>query len=479
MRLPALAVLLVVVLGAPAGAQAPAAARQAVLAETDRLAGDIARVASTLWTYSELALKETRSAALLADLLEREGFRVERGVAGMPTAFVATVGTGKPIVGILAEYDALPGIGNAAVPRRQPREDGVTSGQGCGHDLFGAGSVGAAVALKRVMETQKLPGTLRLYGTPAEETGVGKIYMARDGLFDDLDAALEWHPGQDNEVVNAPNQALNNFTIEFSGQPAHAAFDPWNGRSALDAAELFAHGLNLMREHVKPTARIHYVFTSAGEAPNVVPSAAAVWGFVRDMDRASVEAHYAWILKIAEGAALATGTTHKATLTSGLHEYLFNRPLQEAMQRNLEAAGAPAFGEAEQQFARELQRSLGLPEKGLDTSVEPLAAGLAEPEGGSTDVSDVSHITPTVGLSVATAGIGLPWHSWATAASHGIPGASKAAITAARVMALTGVDLLTTPGLVARARADFLERTGGRKYRSPLAPGQKPVLPRQ
>jgi aminobenzoyl-glutamate utilization protein B len=478
MRLSALAALSAILLAAPAGAQAPAAARQAVLAETERLSGEIARVASTLWNYSELALKESRSAALLADLLEREGFRVERGVAGMPTAFIATFGSGKPIVGVLAEYDALPGIGNAAVPRRQPREDGVTSGQGCGHDLFGAGSVGAAVALKRVMEQRKLPGTLRLYGTPAEETGVGKIYMARDGLFDDLDAALEWHPGQENSVGNAPNQALNNFTIEFSGQPAHAAFDPWNGKSALDAVELFAHGLNLMREHVKPTSRIHYVFTSAGEAPNVVPSSAAVWGFVRDLDRPSVEAHYAWILKIAEGAALATRTTYKASLTSGLHEYLFNRPLQEAMQRNLEEVGAPAFGAAEQQFARELQQGLGLPEKGLDTSVEKLAAGVGEPEGGSTDVSDVSHITPTVGLSVATAGIGLPWHSWATAASHGIPGASKAAVTAARVIALTGLDILTRPDLVSRAHADFVKRTGGRKYQSPIPPDQKPAIPK-
>lgn len=472
------AALFVVLLAAPAGAQDATAARKAVLAETDRLSGDIARVASTLWTYSELALKEQRSAALLADLLEREGFRVERGVAGMPTAFVATYGSGKPIVGILAEYDALPGIGNAAVPRRQPREDGVTSGQGCGHDLFGAGSVGAAVALKRVMDGQKLAGTLRLYGTPAEETGVGKIYMARDGLFDDLDAALEWHPGQDNSVGNSPNQALNNFTIEFSGQPAHAAFDPWNGKSALDAVELFAHGLNLMREHVKPTARVHYVFTSAGEAPNVVPSSATVWGFVRDMDRASVEAHYAWVLKIAEGAALATRTSYKASLTSGLHEYVFNRPLQEAMQRNLEHVGGPTFGEAEQQFARELQRVLGVPEKGLDTSIEKLAPGLAEPEGGSTDVSDVSHITPTVGISVATAGIGLPWHSWATAASHGIPGASRAAVTAASVIALTGVDLLTKPDLLARAGADFHQRTGGKPYKSPIPPGQPPAIPK-
>ena len=469
---------MVVVLASPAGAQAPAAAKRAVLAETERLSAEIARIASTLWDYSELALREDKSAGLLAGILEREGFRVEQGVAGMPTAFVATYGSGKPIVGILAEYDALPGIGNAAVPRRQPREDGVTSGQGCGHDLFGAGSVGGAIALKRAMEQQKLPGTLRLYGTPAEETGVGKIYMARDGLFDDLDAALEWHPGQNNSVGNSPNQALNNFTIEFSGQPAHAAFDPWNGKSALDAVELFAHGLNLMREHVKPSARIHYVFTSAGEAPNVVPSSAAVWGFVRDMDRASVEAHYAWVLKVAEGAALATRTTYKASLTSGLHEYVFNRPLQEAMQRNLEEVGGPKFGEAEQQFARELQRELGLPENGLDTGVRKLAPGIGEPEGGSTDVSDVSYITPTVGLSVATAGVGLPWHSWATAASHGIPGASKAAVTAASVIALTGVDLLTRPELVAQARADFLKRTGGKPYKSPIPPGQKPPIPK-
>jgi aminobenzoyl-glutamate utilization protein B len=479
MMLPRLTVpLLVGALALPAAAQEPSAARELVLAETERLSGEIARIASTLWNYSELALEEHKSAALLADLLEREGFRLERGVAGMPTAFVATFGSGKPIIGILAEFDALPGIGNAAVPRREPRADGVRAGQGCGHDLFGAGSVGAAIAVKRAMVRQAMRGTLRLYGTPAEETGVGKIYMARDGLFDDLDAALEWHPGQENAVGNTANQALNNFTIEFTGQPAHAAYDPWNGRSALDAVELFAHGLNLMREHVKPTARLHYVFPAAGEAPNVVPSTATVWGFVRDVDRPSVEAHYAWVLEIAAAAAKATRTSHKATLTTGLHEYVFNRPLQEAMQRNLEAVGGPRFGEAEQQFARELQRELGLPEDGIETTVKPLQPEVGPAEGGSTDVSDVSHITPTVGLSVATAGKGLPWHSWATAASHGIPGASKAAETAARVIALTAVDLFTRPALIEQARGDFAERTGGKPYKSPIPPGQKPPLPR-
>lgn len=461
-----------------ANAQDASAARRTVLAEADRIAGEIATMASTLWQYSETALQEKQSAAFLAGILEREGFRVERGVAGMPTAFVATFGSGSPIIGILAEYDALPGIGNAAVPRKQPREDGVTAGQGCGHDLFGAGSVGAAIALKRTMATQGLRGTLRLYGTPAEETGIGKIYMARDRLFDDLDAALEWHPSQENAVGNTANQALNNFTVEFFGQPSHAAYDPWNGKSALDALELFAHGLNMMREHVPPTARVHYVFQSAGEAPNVVPSFARVWGFVRDVDRTSVEAHYAWIQKIAEGAALATRTTHKVSLTTGLHEYVFNRPLQETMQRNLEEVGAPAFGEMEQTFARQLQRELGLSESGINITVKPLAPDVQPAEGGSTDVSDVSYITPTAGLSVATAGMHLPWHSWATAASHGIPGASKAAQTAAKVIALTGVDLLTRPDLVAQARAHFAKKRAGKPYVSPIPADQKPPIPK-
>ena len=465
-------------LAVPAAAQDGAAAKRAVAAETDRIAGDIARMASTLWQYSELALKEERSAAFLAGILEREGFGVERGVAGMPTAFVASFGGGSPVIGILAEYDALPGIGNEAVPRKQPRADGVTAGQGCGHDLFGAGSVGAAIALKRTMETQKLGGTLRLYGTPAEETGIGKVYMARERLFHDLDAALEWHPSQHNAVGNTANQALNNFTVEFFGQPSHAAYDPWNGKSALDALELFAHGLNLMREHIKPTARVHYVFPSAGEAPNVVPGYARAWGFVRDLDRPSVEGHYAWIAKIAEGAAVATRTTHKVTLTTGLHEYLFNRPLQEAMQQNLASVGGPKFGEAEQAFARQLQKELGVAESGIDTSVQALAAGVEPAEGGSTDVADVSHITPTVGLEVATAGKDLPWHSWATAASHGIPGASRAAETAAKVIALTGVDLLTRPDLVRQARAELVKRTGGRPYVSPIPADQKPPIPK-
>ncbi|NIM50570.1 MAG: amidohydrolase [Gemmatimonadales bacterium] len=453
--------------------------KQATLETVEALSWDIRRMSETLWEYSETALLEDRSAEFLAQLVEREGFTVERGVAGMPTAFIASYGTGRPIIGILAEYDALPGVGNAAVPRRSPRDDGVTSGQGCGHNLFGAGSVAAAVALRRVMQARGLEGTIRLYGTPAEETVVGKVYMAKAGVFDDLDAALEWHPSLETGTRNQPGRAMNNFTVEFFGQAAHASSDPWNGRSALDAVELLNHGVNMMREHIKPTARIHYVMPSAGEAPNVVPAYAKVWYYARDVDRESVAQHYNWILEIAEGAALATRTTHKVTLVTGVHETLLNRPLQEAVQRNLELVGAPDFAEEDQDFARELQRFLEIEERGLDLEIKPLADGPEPPSGGSTDVAEVSYITPTVGFTVTTAAAGVPWHSWATSASHGTTGAVRGAFVAAKVLALTGMDLLTDATLLERARTFFEQQRGGQPYESPIPVDQPPPLPKR
>jgi aminobenzoyl-glutamate utilization protein B len=433
----------------------------------------------TLWDYSELALLESQSAEYLATILEEEGFSVDRGVAEMPTAFVASFGSGHPVIGILAEFDALPGIGNAVVPRKEPRDDGHPHGQGCGHNLFGAGSVGAAIAIKRTMEAHGLPGTVRLYGTPAEETVVGKVYMAKAGLFDDLDASLDWHPSLETKVGNSTGQAMNNFEVEFFGQAAHSAADPWNGRSALDAVEMMNYGANLMREHVRPSARIHYVIPSAGEAPNVVPEYARVWYYVRDTARAPVEAYYQRLIDIAEGAALATRTEHKVTLLTGVHEMLLNRPLQEAMQSNLEAVGAPPFDEEAQGFARQLQGFLEVEEKGLSTEVKPLADGPQPVEGGSTDVAEVSWIAPAVSLSVTTAAAGIPWHSWATSASHGTEGSVRGAEVAAKVLALTGVDLLLDPALVEEARAFFLEKTGGKPYVSPVPADQKPPMPRK
>jgi len=447
------------------------------LAAVEALGPEIMDMSMELWDYAEIALTEHQSAEYLTAILEAEGFTVERGVAGMPTAFVASWGSGAPRVGILAEYDALPNIGNAKVPRREPLEGGSIHGQGCGHNLFGAGSIGAAIAIKRTMEEHHIPGTIRLYGTPAEETVVGKVYMAKAGLFDDLDAALDWHPGLDTAVRNSTGQAMNNFQVEFYGQAAHAAADPWNGRSALDAVEMMNYGANMMREHVRPTTRIHYVIPSAGEAPNVVPEYARVWYYVRDTARAPVDDYYDRLLKIAEGAAMATRTEFKVTLLTGVHELLLNRPLQEAMQANLELVGEPAFDAATEQFARELQAFLEIEEKGLATEIKPLKDEIEPPGGGSTDVAEVSWITPEVGLSVTTAAAGIPWHSWAATASHGIEGSVVGAETAAKVLALTGIDILIDAGLLAEAEAFFQEKTEGRPYVSPIPADQKPVLP--
>jgi aminobenzoyl-glutamate utilization protein B len=442
--------------------------------QLEDLTGEISR---DLWKLSETALKEERSAKLLSDVLAAEGFSVEPGVAGLPTAFLATWGEGRPIIGILAEYDALPGVGNAAVPERAPREDGVTAGQGCGHNLFGAASVIGAIAVKRAMEELGLEGTIRLYGTPAEETVVGKVYMAREGLFDDLDVGIDWHPGTETGTRNQPGRAMNSFTVEYFGQAAHGARDPWNGRSALDAVELMNYGVNLMREHVEPTARIHYVIPGGGDAPNVVPEYAKVWYYVRDANRETVQGYYDRILKIAEGAALATGTTHKVSLITGVHECLMNRPLQEAVQANLELVGGPEYTDEEQDFARRLQRFLEVEEKGYVGEVLPLQDEVQPLEGGSTDVCEVSYIAPEIGFRVTTAAAGVPWHSWATTACHGTSAGIKGAVVAAKVIALTAADLVTDPELLAAAKKDFLERTGGRPYQSPVPADQPPPLP--
>jgi aminobenzoyl-glutamate utilization protein B len=461
----------------PLSAQSVETGKASALGHAAALDDLVSGMSMELWDYAEIALRESRSATYLADILEAEGFSVERGVAGMPTAFVASWGSGTPILGVLAEYDALPNIGNAAQPERTPREDGHVHGHGCGHNLFGAASVGSAIAIKRMMDEHGTPGTVRLYGTPAEETVVGKVYMARDGLFDDLDAAIVWHPGQETKVSNNRARALNNFEVTFRGQAAHGAADPWNGRSALDAVELMNHGVNMMREHIEPSARIHYVIPNAGEAPNVVPEYAKVWYYVRDTTRTAVEENYEWILEIAEGAAQMTRTEHEVFLTTGVYTYTLVRPLQEAMQRNLERVGPPQFSEEEQRFARQLQRFVDEKESGLNDTIQALADRPTPASGGSSDVADVSFITPTVEFSVTTAAEHIPWHSWATSASHGTTGAVKGALVATRALALMGAELMLDADLRARAKAAHQQMTGGQPYVSPVPPGQAPPLP--
>jgi aminobenzoyl-glutamate utilization protein B len=337
--------------------------------------------------------------------------------------------------------------------------------------------VGAAIALKRTMEAHDIQGTVKLFGTPAEETLVGKVYMANAGVFDGIDLILDWHPWFSTLVVNEQGQAMNNFQVEFFGKAAHGAFDPWNGRSALDAVELMNHAANMMREHIEPTARIHYVIPDAGEAPNVVPAFAKVWYYVRDSNRMNVEANYEWLTQIAEAAALATQTTYKITLITGVHELLLNRPLQEAAQVNLEHIGAPVFSEDDHSFAKKLQETLGIEPLGYSSDVEPLADGMEPPEGGSTDVAEVTRLAPGVSIYVATAGLNLPWHSWSTAASHGRPNAARGASVAAKVLAMTAIDFLLDEDLLKRAKAEFDEKMKDHPYVSPIPKGQKPILP--
>ncbi|MFL5693651.1 MAG: amidohydrolase [Ktedonobacteraceae bacterium] len=436
----------------------------------------IKRIANEVWQFAELSLQEVKSAQLIMDILQEQGFTItSKGTAGVPTAFIAEYGSGTPVLGLLAEYDALPGLGNEPVPYREPRKDQVTSGHGCGHNLLGAGCIGAAIALKNVVAEQKIPGTIRVYGCAAEETEGAKVYMARAGLFKDLDAALHWHPGSSAEVTSFRSTAVNQMKIEFFGKSAHAGGSPWLGRSAVHAAELFAHGINLMREHVEPTARLHYIYESAGLAPNVVPDYARLCLYIRDSDRAHVEASTAWAKQVAEGAALATQTTAKVLVYTGLYDLLPNTPLAARMQAHLERIGVSAYSEEEQAFAREIQQNFGVEPQGMASETEPL---IDENTllGFSTDVGDVSWNAPTMGCGMPTMPIEVNVHTWAATACHGMSIGLKGAMQAARVLAWTGIDIMTDAELRQAARADFERRVSGQPYVSPLSPEMKHPL---
>ena len=427
--------------------------------------------------FAETALREHRSAAYLADMLEDAGFSVERGVAGMPTAFVATYGSGRPVVGILAEYDALPGLSQEPGKLlKKPVTEGAP-GHGCGHSLFGAGSTGAALALVAVMRERGLAGTVILFGCPAEETVVGKVYMAREGVFDGLDGCFNWHPGTKNQVRRASNNALNNFEVTFTGKTAHAAADPQSGRSALDAVELMNIGVNYLREHVRDSVRIHYMIKHGGMAPNVVPESATSWYFVRDVDREGVEATYARVLDIARGASLMTGTEHEVYLTTGTYNYLPNMALSKAVYDNLMRVGPAVINDDERTFAGLLQRQLGVEEKGYDTEIVPYDEP-QEDSRASTDASDVSWIAPTSGeLTTTCFPAGMPGHSWAITSCSGTTAGLAGMHAAAKVLAMSGLDVLLDTDLAKRAGAEFDEATEGFTYLSAVPADQPPPLP--
>ena len=469
--------IVALILLAPAHAQdVPAsAAKLAAVASIDRHRAELTAMADQIWAFAETALQEYRSAALLADFAESQGFRMERGVAEMPTAFIASYGSGRPIIGVLGEYDALPGISQKVQATKEPLQEG-DAGHGCGHNLFGAASLGAALAIKELIAAGELEGTVRFYGTPAEEAVGGKVYMVRAGLFRDVDAVLAWHPGDETAADTEGSQAIIDAVVEFHGRTAHAAYDPWNGRSAADGVEVFTFALNLMREHVRPTVRMHYVVEHGGDVPNVVPDYARLWVWFRDSTHQGVEELLERARAIAEGAALATGTDVSFHVQAGDWEMLPNMAGAELLHENLTWLGPLSFTEEEHEFARAIQRATGVEPVGLNEEIEPLDLDPGEPEGGSTDVADVSWTAPTIHLSVTTAAADAPWHAWPVVATGGMSIGHTGMVYAAKAMAATMVDLYEDADRLAAIQAEFREKTEGVEY-VPFIPEGSPPVP--
>ena len=448
-------------------------------------------VADEIWRHPQTALCETEACALQIQELEREGFKITRNVGDLPTAFVAEWGSGRPIIGFLGEYDALPGLSQKLQATQDPEVAGGP-GHGCGHNLLGTSAMAAAMAVKAWMEAGGRQGTVRYYGCPAEETLIGKVYMARDGVFDDLDASVTWHPSGFVNTSRGSSNAMDNLKFRFHGRTAHAGGNPERGRSALDAVELMNVGVNYMREHVIDKARIHYVITNGGGAPNVVPDEAEVWYYVRAPERDQVDELTNWVRQIAQGAAMMTQTTVEEDFQGGCYNVLPNFALADLGQSMLEALGPMEFTQDEQDYAQTVisgfppgtreasMRGRGLPlsliEKPLNGTAQP-AQDEGKTGGGSTDVGDVSWITPTVQVHATTYPAGIPGHSWGITATGATSIGHKGMLHAAKAMALTGAALFMHPEEIEKAQAEFKDRTDGKPYKSPIPDGIEPPVP--
>ncbi len=450
----------------------------------------IVEVNDKIWEYAELGLQEYKSSKLIAETLEKQGFDVDLGVAGMPTALVAKWGEGKPVFGIQGEYDALPGLSQKAVPHREPLKEGAP-GHGCGHNVYASSGIGAVIGIKAAMESEGIPGTVKFFGSPAEETVVGKVFMVRDGLYEGVDAVIGHHIGVVNSVKLSSSNALNSVKFEFYGRSSHAGSTPWQGRSSLDAVELMNIGVNYMREHVVPQARIHYVIQDGGGQPNVVPDFARVWYFIRAPTRDVVEEIYGWVLEIAEAAAKMTRTRHEVKFQTGVYNKLPNRTLAELLVGNMREIGAPRYTEEELTFARKIGQHISPEEKrksgyacpgweeltdvDLNTNiVDPWGEGNVT--GGSSDIADVSWNIPVAQIGTGSRVLGAPGHSWMMTATSGMSIGHKNAIFAAKVMACTALDILTKPEYLRKTWEEFERRKGGRVYKSPLPSDLKPPL---
>jgi len=452
----------------------------------------LVNVHQRIWEYAEVGLQEHKTAKLLTEILEKDGFKVERGVANMPSAFVAVFGKGKPVIGIMGELDALPGISNKPLPRKEPLVEGG-AGHGCGHNGYATTALGGGLAVKKAMDEGLVNGTIKVFGCPAEETLVGKVFMVRDGIFDGIDACIGHHPSSFNGATLRSGNAMNSVKFEFYGTASHAAGSPEMGVSAMDAVELMNIGVNYMREHVVQETRIHYVVEDGGHEPNVVPPYARSWYYVRAPERELVDIYYQRLLDIADGADKMVGTTHKVNFLSGVHNGMENRVLAEAAIANMNAIGAPEYTEEELEFAAEMAKSIP-PEKKrislMNSSLpdamdlmdvhlnrriyDPIGAGTKG--GGSSDVADVAWNTPTVQFRTVYTIVGAPGHSWQNTACNGTSIGHKSTIFASKVMATTVIDLLTDTDLLESAKVEWRRQMKGKVYRSPLTPDMKPPL---
>ena len=445
-----------------------------VLKNLDGKSESYGEIAQTIWDLAEMGYQEEKSAALLQKTLADAGFTINKGVAGIPTAFTAEYGSGAPIIGIMGEYDALPGLSQQAIPEK--KSAGKAAGHACGHHVFGTASTAAAIAVKDWMKSNNAKGTIRFYGTPAEEGGSGKVYMVREGLFDDVDAALHWHPSSQNAASAGAALANKSAKFRFYGVSAHAAAAPERGRSALDGVEAMNAMVNMLREHVPEKARIHYVITSGGKAPNVVPDFAEVYYYARHNQRDVVIDIFDRIVKAGEGAAMGTGTTMDFEMIGGTHELLPNLTLQKLMHDNLSKVGGMEYTPEEKEFADKIAISLGY--KGVDIAkAKNIQPYKTEAKAfGSTDVGDVSFTVPTVGMGAATWVPGTPAHSWQAVAAGGTSIGNKGMMIAAKTLALTAINLFQDGDLIKKAKVEFLERRGADFKYIPLLGDRAPAL---
>ena len=433
-------------------------------------------VAKNIWNYAEVGFQEEKSSKELLRLLKENGFKIKSGVADIPTAFIAEYNNGGSVVGILGEYDALPGLSQTINPNKEKRE-GVNSGHACGHNLFGVASAAAAIAIKNWLIKTNRPGSIRFYGSPAEEGGSGKVYMVREGLFDGVDVILHWHPSNKNSASVGSSLANKTGKFRFYGKSSHAASAPDQGRSALDGLEAMNHMVNMMREHVEEESRIHYVITKGGDAPNVVPNFSEGYYYVRHPDPEEVREMWERVVLIAKGAAMGTGTEVTYEVTGGVYNILPNKTLQKTVYSNLGFVGGVYYDEKEMVYAEKIQKTLKnkIPLSSSE-SIMPFVIKTTTKGGGSTDVGDVSWVVPTAGFSTATYVPGTPGHSWQAASCSGTSIGFKGMINAAKTLAMSGLDIILDKSLIEKAWVEFEEKKGKNYIYAPLIGDRAPAL---